>query len=195
MTEPSKSPQSDDLRIVIDRMSSGDEGALTTLYRATSKRVFGLAMQITRDHQLAEEVTLEVFEQAWRTAGTYGPARGTPQAWLLVVTRSRAIDSLRNRASKLDADHLAALATQLKCEASDPVESAENREQAALIRDATRQLPRGQREALAAAYFGGLSQVEIAKTLDVPLGTVKSRIRAGLSALREALGSYNREQK
>lgn len=178
-----------DLTELLAAVASGEEAAMSMLYRATGRRLLGLALQILRDWQMAEEVMLDIYARVWREAGSYDPSRGTPLVWLLMLTRSRALDMQRQRGRRPNADDVAAIATDLATRGPCPDEHLEDEETALRLRRALHELPRGQREALAAAYFGGLTQQEIASTLDVPLGTVKSRMRRGLAALRDAMES------
>jgi RNA polymerase sigma-70 factor (ECF subfamily) len=130
-----------------------------------------------------------VFAQAWRQAGRYDHRRGTVGAWLLNMTRSRAIDRLRARrgVAVVSSDDVSVDASQLPSDAPLPDVAAEHGVRAARVREALEALPFLQRVALELAYFDGLSQSEIAERLEQPLGTVKTRMRTGLMKLREAL--------
>lgn len=183
-----------DLRALLAGVRAGREVALSDLFRATSGRVLGLALRMLGDRHAAEEVVLDVFDRVWRSVDTFDADRGSPLVWLLGMTRNRCIDGLRRRAKTPDADDIASWATSLGHRDPGPDEWVLRDERAALVRAAAQALPRGQREAITAAYFGGLSQSEIAQTLDVPLGTVKSRIRKGLAGLRLALDPLENEE-
>jgi RNA polymerase sigma-70 factor (ECF subfamily) len=172
---------------LLERMASGDGAALRTLYDQYARAVFSLAVRILRSQQDAEDLVQEVFVQAWRQAIRYDPGRGTVAAWLLMQTRSRAIDQLRSRRARpegTDADGL--LAQQRDPAAGADVEVV-RLEQADAVRRALDDLPHPQRAALELAYYDGLTHVEIAERLEEPLGTVKTRIRQGLLRLRDAL--------
>jgi RNA polymerase sigma-70 factor (ECF subfamily) len=165
----------------------GDEAAFSKVYQATSSRVFGLALKILRDRAAAEDVTCEVFTQLWRKSGDFDPVKGSSVSWILTMARTRAIDRLRS------ADRLAAreetLETAWEIHSPDagPEQLNLDEERARFVRKALAALPAEQREAITVSFFGGLSHSETAEALGAPLGTVKTRIRAGLSALRREL--------
>jgi RNA polymerase sigma-70 factor (ECF subfamily) len=185
-------PVRDDLERLLQRIARGDEVAFADFYRATVRRAYGLAVRILADHGTAEEATLDAYQQVWRTAIDYRRDRATPLTWLLLLVRSRALDARRTAAAgrrHLDRQELGILAADLQAAEPGPMEATRDAERAALVRTATARLPRGQREAIAAAFFGGLSHTEIASALDLPLGTVKTRIRAGMVELRRSLAA------
>ena len=168
-------------------MARGDHDALGELYDRHGRLVYSLALRIVRDQSDAEDIAQEVFSQAWRLAGRYDAARGSVLGWLLTLTRSRAIDRLRARRtrpepasddSKLDeiADRLVPMDEQLAWAG-----------QAAQIRAALDGLSPLQRVAIDLAFYEGLTHAEIAERLELPLGTVKTRIRQGLLTLRDRL--------
>lgn len=176
---------------LVTRMANRDETALGTLYDTCCKRVFGLALRIVGDRQVAEEVTIDAFAQAWDRAGGYEPSKGNVLCWLLNLTRSRALDRRRRMGVRaaLSNTQVADLAAAVLAPEASPEETSVAAERAARVRSAAAALPRGQREAIAAAFFAGMSHTEIAKVLEVPLGTIKSRIRDGMLALKRALAS------
>jgi RNA polymerase sigma-70 factor, ECF subfamily len=171
---------------LVHRVAGGDHAALTALYDATSRIVFGLALRILADRDLAEDVVVEVYMQAWRGAAGYDPGRGTPSSWLLTLTRSRAIDLLRARTREHATDPLEA-AGNIRSATPDPEEATADAERHREVRSALTSLSAEQREAIELAYFAGLSHTEIALRLGQPLGTVKTRIRLGMLRLRELL--------
>lgn len=168
--------------------ADGDEGAFEELYRSTSARAFGLAVRMVRDRAVAEEVVLDAYAQLWRKARQYDAGRGPVIAWILLLVRSRAIDRLRFEAlptrAMLPVDEVAGERADA---ALDPEASTLETERAQRVRAALATLPREQRVAIEAAFFGGLSHSEVAAALDAPLGTVKTRIRTGLLTLRRLL--------
>lgn len=174
------------LQTWILEMSAGNQASLGRLYDATSGLVYGLVLRILRDPTEAEEVTLDVYAQAWRRAASYDPGRGRPTTWLLTMARSRAIDRLRatqrERGQEPLDNHL-----DLADPGLDPAEQSLTGERGTLIRAALAGLGPEQREAIELAFFAGLTHVEVAERLKEPLGTVKTRIRAGMIRLREAL--------
>jgi len=171
-------------------IARGEESALAALYDETSPWVYGFTRRILRDTEAAEEVTLEVYLQAWRRAAEYSPRRGSPGAWLLTIARSRAIDRLRSTAAR-------ARREEPFCEGFDPPSAAigppaasAEAERQRLVAEAIASLPREQRRAIELAFFEGLSHGEIAERLGEPLGTVKTRIRLGMMKLRETLKPF-----
>ncbi|ETX04217.1 MAG: hypothetical protein ETSY2_30045 [Candidatus Entotheonella gemina] len=169
---------------LIDDIAGGDQQALGTLYDATSSIVYGLALRILGNTATAEEVTLDVYTQVWRQAGSYDASRGTPSAWLIILTRSRAIDRLRSR------DYIRPVPEEARPPtATDhtPEEATAISERRRLVQAACAQLPPEQHRVLELAYFSGLSHQEIARQLDLPAGTVKTRIRLGMQKLRDLL--------
>ena len=171
------------------RIADGDNDALERLYDATSTLVYSLALRIVGNTAAAEEVTLDVYTQVWRRAEQYDTGRGSPLSWLIMITRSRAID--RVRASASSSQRLVTLeAVEEPTTATTPEESSVMHERRRLVRAAFRDLPQEQRQVLELAYFSGLSHRAIADQLGVPLGTVKTRIRLGMVKLRESLRPF-----
>jgi len=168
-------------------VAGGDATALASLYDATSRQVYGLALRILRDRAEAEEATLDVYMHVWQNALTYDSERGSVQGWLQTLVRSRAIDRLRARARHNARHAPLAVVAELEDAALGPEEGVVESDIARRVRRAIGNLPPAQRRAIAAAYFGGLSYTEVARALGEPEGTVKTRIRVGLSAVRAAL--------
>ena len=173
-------------------MAAGDERALGELYDRHGSTVYALARAIVGERADTEEVVADAFGQAWRTAGKFDPARGSVTAWLATITRTRALDLVRarGRRSKVLAraaqESDAGFATPLA--ASDaPDRDVERQEARQLVKQSLGELPEPQRRVIELAYFGGLSHSEIAAELKEPLGTVKTRLRAGMEKLRDAL--------
>jgi RNA polymerase sigma-70 factor (ECF subfamily) len=173
----------------IQRMASGDGSALADLYDRHGRSVYGLAARILGDPAEAEDLTQDVFTLAWKNAARYDPARGAVAAWLLVTTRTRAIDRIRARRSRPQGgsdDDGRKMANIPDGSPSVDVIVATSQD-AARVRVALADLPVDQRDALEQAYFQGLSHSEIAERTGIPLGTIKTRIRSGLQRLREAM--------
>jgi RNA polymerase sigma-70 factor (ECF subfamily) len=171
---------------VLRRLAAGDRDAVAELYDRHAGRVLSLAYRIVRNSGDAEDVVQEVFSQAWRTAGSYEPSRGSVAGWLLTMARTRAIDRLRARHSRPQAS----AAPDLDGIPSDTVSMSDRviaNQQAAHVRAAMTALPPEQKVALELAYFEGLTQSEIAERLQIPLGTAKTRIRAALASLRRSV--------
>ncbi len=184
-------PNPDAWVLCVDRVAARDECALRELYDEFAPRVLGVARQILREASVAEDVVVEVFSQVWRQAGRYDATRGTVSAWIGTLARTRAIDVRRRlqrhsrRESALEPDDV----HQILDPTDSPWLVASDADRAGLVRRALDRLPREQRRAVEAAFFGGLSHSEIADALGAPLGTIKTRIRSALSSLRSALGS------
>jgi RNA polymerase sigma-70 factor (ECF subfamily) len=174
----------DPLAPLMVRVDGGEEGALAALYDATSHRVYGLAFRVLRVSEDAEEVTLDVYTQVWRGRTPYDPDRGSVLKFLLMLARTRAVDLLRSRARRSQVEERVEEMTDLPASADDAFGDAfaERRLKLALAT-----LPDSQRVAIEAAYFQGLSHSEVATALGQPLGTIKTRIRDGLLALRRAM--------
>jgi RNA polymerase sigma-70 factor (ECF subfamily) len=177
---------------LVAQVAQGDEAALARLYDRYGKLIYSLAVRIVRDSPTAEEVTQEVFVRLWRSAASFAAERGSVQTWLLRITHNLALNEVRRRQSRpVAADHFdwavdGVLLVDPRQE-SDPALATWLRERAEHIQRALAQLPTPQRRAIELAFFGGLSQAEVASALGEPLGTVKSRIRAGMQRLREVL--------
>lgn len=171
---------------LIRQLAQGDQQALGVFYDATNSLVYGLALRILGNAAAAEEVTLDVYTQVWRQAAVYDAQRGTPSAWLFMLTRSRALDLLRSHTQ--EQKRIASLeAATVYTAVSTPEESSMVTEQRRLVQAAFAALVPEQREVLDLAYFSGFSHGDIAVHLALPLGTVKTRIRLGMAKLRELL--------
>ena len=172
---------------VVGRIAAGDRAAMAELYDRYADVVFSLARRMMRQPAEAEDVVQEVFTQAWRQAGRYDAGRASAAAWLLNMTRTRAIDRLRaararQRISGTD-DRLELTPAGGETQEAQVIGG----ERAERVRAALSVLGEAQRQAIDLAYFGGLTHDEIAERLSEPLGTIKTRIRSGLSKLRHAL--------
>ena len=178
-------------RPLMARVEGRDADALAELYDRHAARLLGLARRVLGDGGEAEEVLQEVFLFVWRSAASFDPARGSALTWLLIVTRSRAIDRLRMRrgGSRPEVRSLEDLA-ESPASTEDVEANSAGRQWDALCRSAVGQLPEDQRRALELAYFEGLTHQEIADRTSTPLGTVKTRVRLGLMKLRERLRPY-----
>lgn len=171
--------------LLLRRMAGGDEAALGTLYDEAGAMVFGLVRRIVWNVDDAEEVTEEIFAQAWTRAASFDAGLGSAAAWLLTMARHRAIDRLRRQ-------RRAPLTTSLDdvgefMAESDVEEQTIRHRRDERLRQATAKLSPEQRQAVELAFFSGLSHVEIARRLSLPVGTIKTRIRLGMNKLRVAL--------
>jgi RNA polymerase sigma-70 factor (ECF subfamily) len=166
-----------------------DPEALAVLYDRHGGVAFSLAYRIVGEQAAAEDVTQEAFITIWRNGGRFDAARGSVRSWMLTIVRNRAIDALRSRATKapkLDFDDEAVLEQRPSGEPMTD-EKTERRETARELRDVLRLLPREQSSAIELAYFGGFTQSQISGLLDLPLGTVKGRLRLGLEKIRHEM--------
>lgn len=177
-----------DDRALLRAVSAGDKEALRELYARHSAVLFALALRVLSDRAEAEDVLQEAFVQIWKTAGSFDEGRGKPLGWLIMLTRSRAIDRLRSRKTRARVTESVAKDTSQTAEATTPVDEALASEAQRTVRHALKSLPSEQRVPIEMAYFGGLTQFEIAQQLSQPLGTVKTRMRNGMMRLREQLG-------
>ncbi|HEX2139340.1 MAG TPA: sigma-70 family RNA polymerase sigma factor, partial [Woeseiaceae bacterium] len=171
---------------LVQSIAAGDQYALRALYERSHRIVFTLAVRITNNREAAEEVTLDVFHDVWRRASRYDPADGSVVGWIMNQARSRAIDRLRFEQRKkrvkdtVDDPHPEAAGPQ-------PDEALGVKEQARVLRDALAALTPDERQAIEIAYFSDMTHSQVAACLHQPLGTIKTRIRSGLTKLRQAL--------
>jgi RNA polymerase sigma-70 factor (ECF subfamily) len=177
-----------DDRALLRAVAARDKEALRQLYTRHSAVLFALALKVLSDRAEAEDVLQEAFVQVWKTAGSFDEGRGKPIGWLIMLTRSRAIDRLRSRKTRTRVTESMAKDASRAGESRTPADEALATEAQRTVRTALKSLPSEQRAAIELAYFGGLTQFEIAQQLSQPLGTVKTRIRNGMMRLREQLG-------
>jgi RNA polymerase sigma-70 factor (ECF subfamily) len=178
-------PVDDEARELIEQMAGGQRPALEQFYDRHARLVFALALRILRNQADAEEVTQEVFLQVWREASRYDAARGTPQAWIVMLARTRAIDKLR--ATRRLGDHRREAVNLERMEVSSARGTDDQMADRQLVLGVLANLSSTQRQLLELVYYEGLTQTEIADRTGLPLGTVKTRIRMGLEQLRAAL--------
>ena len=170
----------------IQQMSNGNEQALAELYDATLGKVFGVAIRIVGDSTLAEHVVTDVYHEAWRNAARYDELRGRPITWLLTICRNRALDEYRRESSAARKVEAAAV-LDVPGTVDEPDALLEAAEEGHAVHALLSTIEPEDRQLLALAYFKGLSHQQIADHTDMPLGTVKSRIRRALSKLSEAV--------
>jgi RNA polymerase sigma-70 factor (ECF subfamily) len=173
-------------RAALDRISRGELDALDELYERYKTMAYSIALRITNDASLAEDVVQDAFLGAWRNAARYIEGRGSVKTWLLSIVHHRAIDAVRRRRPTTDLpsrEEAPPPALRLPDVWTEVVANLD----ASAVRAALAALTDVQREAIELAYFGGLTQVEIAEQTGTPLGTVKSRMRLGLLAMRKVL--------
>lgn len=171
---------------LIARMAAGDGEAFSRFYDRYAPLVTPLIARIVRDKADTADVLQDVFWEAWQSASTYDPARGTPEAWIFTRARTRAID--RIRAVRRRSETFVAPLDETTAAASEPGGDVASRAaDQSLVQGALAGLPEVQRQVVELAYYGGLTQTEIAERLKQPLGTVKTRLRTGLERLRETV--------
>ncbi len=176
---------------LLRRIQRRDETALEELYDRQSTAVYSLALRIVGDRAAAEDVLSDVFWRVWRRAETFDPRRGSLTAWLLTITRRRALDELRMGARRERRERSPDAMGEVPQErAPSPEGEALAGEVQEHVREALAALPPEQRGPIELAYFEGLTHVEIADRLQEPLGTIKTRIRTGMQRLRESLMAY-----
>jgi RNA polymerase sigma-70 factor (ECF subfamily) len=179
---------SEDLAQLLAAVALGDPSAFKRLYDATSAKLFAIATRILRDQGKAEEVVQDAFVNVWNSAASYNSTLSAPMTWLITIVRNRSLDYIR-RGERHEVELDDALAAALESDAPGPQQLLLRSEDAALLHVCLARLDAGQRQAIAFAYFQGLSHSELAQSLAVPIGTVKTWIRRGLEKLRHCLGA------
>lgn len=176
----------DDLNILLALVARGDEAAFARFYDLTGRTLFGVVLRVVRNPALAEEVTQEAYLDIWRQAPRFDRRRGSARSWATTIAHRRAVDRVRAeqaRSAREEGD------AQRSPDRYEPViDIAEARIDATLVRQALDDLSQAQRDAVVLAYFGGHTYREVAVLLDVPEGTIKTRIRDGLIRLRDRFG-------
>ena len=180
-------PGQPDLAELLRASARGEEQAFAELYDATSRRLYGLVLRVVRDPAQAEEVAQEAFLEIWRTASRFDPTRGSALGWLLTITHRTAVDRVRSAEASSRRDSSYHQQNQ-PVDHDATAEAAQASLEAHRVRSAMATLTEVQREAVGLAYFGGYTHTEVAKMLDLPVGTAKTRIRDGLIRLRDTMG-------
>jgi RNA polymerase sigma-70 factor (ECF subfamily) len=182
------SPPGPDLDQLLTLVGRGDQAAFETVYDRTAAAVFGLILRVLRDAAQSEEVAQEALLEVWRTAGRFDPQRGSASAWVMTIAHRRAVDRVRSER--------AAAAREVRVASAAPpppddevAEAVESSLEAERVRRCLDGLSAPQRESIVLAYYSGFSYPQVASKLGLALGTVKSRIRDGLSRLRDCLGA------
>ena len=174
---------------LISKIKQRDEKALAKLYDHYAKLLYGFILSIVKKQEEAEDVLQELFVQIWEKSSTFDVARGSVYTWLVTLARNRAIDRTRSKQFRLQDRTVSDIAFEKISHPDDhsPFDSVVMQERAQLVRHALQSLPIEQQEVIRIAYFGGYSQSEIAAELNLPLGTVKTRIRQGMKKLQSHL--------
>jgi RNA polymerase sigma-70 factor, ECF subfamily len=189
MTSPATPPTITDNTLLV-QIAQRDQAALSTLYDRYARIIYAIAFRSLRSAEESEEVVLDVFAQVWRIADRYDASKSRGDTWIFMLARSRILDRLRKlqRRTPSSGEVLDIAEIQVSSSSVDPLDAAVVSERRALVRAILDQIPAEQRLVLELAYYQGLSHSEIAQSTGISLGTVKTRIRLGLSKLRSALG-------
>lgn len=185
-TQSSIADDAEHLTALLIQTAKGDEVAFTDFYRLTSRRVYGLARRIIIDAEYSNETTQEVFLMVWEQARKYDPSTGSPLAWLMTITHRRAVDKVRSE-SRSARRELTWGQQEFETDYDHVAETVEDRLEAEHLIRCFRSMTVLQRESIHLAFYGCLTYREVAEQLGVPLPTVKTRIRDGLSRLRSCL--------
>jgi RNA polymerase sigma-70 factor (ECF subfamily) len=181
----------------MQQLSLHDRHAFEAIYDRYSDLVYSTALRVLRDPHLAEDISQEIFVRLWRKPDSYVAERGRFLTWLISVTRNRAVDEVRARGRRQRYETASPEEQERELpagEAIDPALNAQLAEQQRIVRAALVELPPEQRQVIELAFFGGLTQREIADRLSQPLGTVKTRIRLGMQKLRAHLAPEVRSE-
>lgn len=180
----SKDPDND-IDALVAQVAAGDRRAFAELYDRFSEQVFGLVRYVTRHEPTAEDVTQETFLKLWQKADSYRPGRGKFSTWLLTIAKRTAIDRLRKQDRRPDVAEAIDVEADWRPALSNPGSGGDEARWRSLY-FALHDIPDEQRQAIALAYYQGMSHSQIASYLGIPLGTVKTRIRLGMQKLRRA---------
>jgi RNA polymerase sigma-70 factor (ECF subfamily) len=172
---------------LLTRTAAGDQGAFSVLYDHVASRVLGLVRRVLVDPSQSEEVTQEVFLEVWQSAARFDPNKGRALTWIMTMAHRRAIDRVRAAQASRDRD-LAVGIRDMPTAFDEVSETVEVRVEHERVEVAMAALSDAQREAVTLAYYGGLSQSEVAAELGIPLGTAKTRLRDAMIRLRNELG-------
>jgi RNA polymerase sigma-70 factor (ECF subfamily) len=179
--------------VLLARVAKGDQQAFSQLYDQSCTVLYTLALRILGNREEADDLLQDVYLEVWRKVARYDIGRGTPMAWLVTLTRSRAIDRLRARQTRAQQHAEPAkdpAATHARDAGPSPFETQADQELRMVVGMAITALPSAQQQAIELAYYEGLSHNEIAARLNQPLGTVKTRIKLGMAKLREQLRHF-----
>ncbi len=187
MDVPEDGPARDAVADLLVAVASGDQAAFAELYDTMSSRVLGLILRVLVNRSQSEEVLQEVFLEIWQSASRFAPNKGQGRTWIMTMAHRRAVDRVRSSQSSTDRDVKAGL-RDIGVAHDSVAEQVELSIEGERVASALAGLPEAQREAIVLAYYGGYSQNEISALLGAPLGTIKTRMRDGLTRLRTAMG-------
>lgn len=183
----------DDEIELMKRIKARDDEALSELYDLYNRLLYGLIISIVKKREEAEDVLQEVFVKIWEKASTFNEDRGNVYSWIVTLTRNKAIDRIRSKGYKTQkkaSQDVDAPEFSLEGDTFDPLETTIFSDRAELVRNALAKIPDSQSEVLKIAYYKGMTQREISDQLDIPLGTVKTRMRQGMIKLKDILGEF-----
>lgn len=184
-SDPASEPSGPEPNDLLKRVARGDEAAFATLYDLVSGRMYGLVLRVVRDPAMAEEVAQEAAVEVWRGAARFDPAKGSAVSWMLTIAHRRAVDRVRSEQAASDRIRRAATS---EVAYDDVVEQATTRIERQQVRRCISGLTDLQREAVLLAYYRGYTYREVSEVLEIPLPTIKTRMRDGLIRLRDCLG-------
>lgn len=180
-------PTNEELAALLARCALSDQRAFGTLYQATSAKLFGVAVRITRRRDWAEEVLQESFVKIWHHAGNYDTSKSAPMTWMTAIVRNRALDWLRRPREVQASEALEIFMASVPDEGPGPEELAVLSARSGKLHECLEQLGDDQKRSIMLAFFNGLSHGELAEQMGKPLGTVKTWVRRGLDRLRQCL--------
>ena len=188
---PDPEQELDDEIALLRRVAQGDRRGFEELYDRFSRVLFSTAYRVLNNQEATEDVLQDVFVQIWEKAPLYDPSRGKPMTWAITLTRNKAIDRLRStvRRNRLGDELETEAQSQDQFDDRSSFDALATEDRGKLVREAIEKLSEDQREAIELAFFSSLTQLEISERLNVPLGTIKARIRRGMLRLRDLLGS------
>ena len=175
---------------LMNRVQNGDAKALRQIYGSYKSILFGLIVSMLKDREEAEDCLQEVFTQLWEKADRFDASKGNLYSFIVTMARNKAIDRIRSRAykdSKQEDHTISDFSLTPESDFNNPEEDLELSERANLVRSALQKLSSKEREVLKVAYYGGMSQTEISEKMEIPLGTVKYRMRQGMIKLKDFL--------
>ena len=188
---PDPEQELDDEIALLRRVAQGDRRGFEELYDRFSRVLFSTAYRVLNNQEATEDVLQDVFVQIWEKAPLYDPSRGKPMTWAITLTRNKAIDRLRStvRRNRLGDELETEAQSQDQFDDRSSFDALATEDRGKHVREAIQKLSEDQRDAIELAFFSSLTQLEISERLNVPLGTIKARIRRGMLRLRDLLGS------